>query len=213
MEIRSQKIYWDQVSAEKRFAHPLRLDWLASHFSFEQSILDFGCGYGRILSKLDRSGYRSAVGADFSDGMLRRCHQLSPHLKIVQADAQRLPFTDNSYDAVLLFAVLTALPVSDQQRRLFSEVQRILRRGGLIYISDLLLNADSRNLDRYERYADQFGTYGIFQLPEGVVVRHHSEAWIRSLTEMFDCIEYEPFTAATMNGHSSAAFQYLGRLR
>lgn len=105
------------------------------------------------------------------------------------------------------------MPMEDQQRALFSEAERILCPGGHVYISDLLLNADRRNVDRYEKFAEQFGTYGVFQLPEGVIVRHHTEEWIRSLTAAFDCLEYERFTATTMKGHSSAAFQYLGRLR
>jgi ubiquinone/menaquinone biosynthesis C-methylase UbiE len=212
MEVRSQKPYWDSVAGEKRFDHPLRLGWLASHFLTGQTILDCGCGYGRLLGELTQNGYRNIVGADFSDGMLRKCRQLSPGLTLVQADAETLPFMDGSFDAVLLFAVLTSMPFKDQQRALFSGVQRILRRGGLIYISDLLLNTDRRNVDRYQRFAEQFGTYGIFELPEGVIVRHHTEEWIRSLTAAFDCLEYETFTARTMNGHSSAAFQYLGRL-
>ncbi len=42
-------------------------------------------------------------------------------------------------------------------------------------------------------------------------MRHHSEDWIQSLTAFFDRLLYEPFTVATMNGNSSAAFRYLGR--
>ena len=92
------------------------------------------------------------------------------------------------------------------------EIRRVLRPGGVVYISDLLLNSDPRNLERYHQFATQFGTFGIFQLPEGVVVRHHSEEWIRILTEGFTALKYERFSVTTMNGNESLAFQYLGRL-
>jgi hypothetical protein len=82
----------------------------------------------------------------------------------------------------------------------------------VVYISDLLLNGDARNLQRYNQFAGEFGTYGIFRLPEGVVVRHHSEEWIRTLTEGFTALKFERFTVTTMNGNKSVAFQYLGRL-
>jgi ubiquinone/menaquinone biosynthesis C-methylase UbiE len=213
MEIRSQNHYWDGVGSEKRFAHPLRIDWLASHFSARQTILDCGCGYGRLIDQLALSGYHNVVGADFSQGMLRRCRDLHTVLPLVQSEAETLPFKNSSFDAVLLFALLTCMPMENQQRAILAEAQRILRADGLIYISDFLLNSDPRNLMRYAEFAEQFGTYGIFQLPEGAILRHHSEERIRSLTAAFDCLEYEPFTAETMNGHSSAAFQYLGRLR
>jgi len=103
--------------------------------------------------------------------------------------------------------------MESEQRGLFAEVERILRPSGLVYISDLLLNTDSRNTIRYKQFAEHFGSYGVFQLPEGVVVRHHAEDFIESLTQVFDRVEYETFTVTTMNGNTSAAFQYLGRLR
>ena len=84
--------------------------------------------------------------------------------------------------------------------------------GGLVYISDLLLNSDARNVGRYQQFVREFGTYGAFRLPEGVVVRHHSAEWIRSLTANFTQLKYERFTVTTMNGNQSEAFQYLGRL-
>jgi ubiquinone/menaquinone biosynthesis C-methylase UbiE len=211
--MQSQRDYWDGVAGEKSFSHPLRPEWLEAHFTVGHSILDCGCGYGRVLEELTQKGYHHAVGADFSGGMLEQCRLLHPHLTVVQTDGETLPFKDGSFDAVLLFAVLTSLPMDSQQHALFSEIERVLRPSGMVYISDLLLNTDARNLARYERFAGQFGAYGIFQLPEGVIVRHHSEEWIRALTAAFDGVEYEPFTVQTMNGHESAAFQYLGRRR
>ena len=214
MELRSQRNYWDRAATEKRFQHPLRLAWLEFHLA-GRLILDCGCGYGRLLAELVQCGYGNPVGADFSGGMLRQCKILHPgmDLRVVQADGKTLPFTDHTFDAVLLFTLLTSMPMESEQRSLVAEVQRILRPSGLVYISDLLLNTDSRNVNRYNQFADQFGTYGIFRLPEGVVVRHHSEDWIRSLTETFESLEYERFTVTTMNGNTSAAFQYLGRVR
>ena len=83
---------------------------------------------------------------------------------------------------------------------------------GLVYISDLLLNSDDRSIERYRQHAAAIDAYGIFTLPEGVTVRHHSESWIRELTVGFTQIKYEKFTVTTMNGNPSAAFQYLGRI-
>jgi ubiquinone/menaquinone biosynthesis C-methylase UbiE len=214
MELRSTRQFWDRAASEKRFQHPLRLARLDSHLAGRR-ILDCGCGYGRLLAELAASGYRDAVGTDFSEGMLRQCNILYSdlNLRLVQSDGKTLPFRDHAFDAVLLFTLLTSMPMESEQRGLFAEVQRVLRPRGIVYISDLLLNTDSRNVDRYKQFAERFGTYGMFRLPEGVVVRHHSEDWIQCLTEGFDCLEYEPFTVTTMNGNASSAFQYLGRLR
>ena len=167
MELRARQRYWNQVAGEKTFQHPLRLDWLDSHLSGRRDILDCGCGQGRLLAELSRRGYDHAVGVDFAEAMLRRSQVLHPDLslRLVQIDGRTLPFRDDSFDAVLLFTLLTCMPMDTEQRGLFGEVQRVLRPSGLVYISDLLLNADSRNVSRYEEFADQFGVYGVFRLP------------------------------------------------
>jgi SAM-dependent methyltransferase len=203
--------YWDRVAFEKRFTHPLRLEWLSKYLDQEARILDYGCGYGRILEELVRGGYSNSVGADFSEAMIRRSRSMLPHVNLVQTDGHLLPFRERAFDAVVLFAVLTCIPSDKDQRRLLTEVFRVLRPGGLLYISDLLLNSDRRNVERYERDAKRFGVYGIFELPEGVIVRHHHPEWIEELTDRFVRLEYAPFSVETMNGNPSAAFQYLGR--
>jgi SAM-dependent methyltransferase len=206
-----QVAYWDSVAGEKRFWHPLHLAWLTRHIDSKERILDFGCGYGRTLGEFVCAGYRNVVGVDFSFRMLACCRSQLPHVKLVHNYGQTIPLQKHSIDLALLFAVLTCIPRSDDQRELLREIRRVLRPGGLLYISDLLLNRDQRNLERYDRCAARYGTYGIFDLPDGVVVRHHQKEWIEELTAPFSQLESETFEATTMNGHKSAAFQYLGR--
>ncbi len=203
--------YWDRVAPEKRFSHPLRLDWLAKHLTNPSpAILDYGCGYGRVLAELTAAGHTHTFGVDFSRGMLARARDEAPAATVLCNDGCGLPFQTNSLDLVLLFAVLTCIPDSENQRALLSEVERVLRPGGLIYISDLLVNSDDRNRERYERFRETYDCYGPFQLPEGVVVRHHQSDWIEELTAPFQYVEYAPFKVTTMNENLSNAFQYLG---
>lgn len=208
----SQVSYWDRVAAEKQFSHPLRLDWLSQYLKNPlATILDYGCGYGRTLAELSRAGYTRVVGTDFSEAMLGRARREVPHSMLVRNDGSALPIRSESIEAVLLFAVLTCIPNDNDQRVVLSEVERVLRPGGLLYISDLLVNNDLRNRDRYEQWAERYKCYGVFELPEGVVVRHHRKQWIEEITRPFHHLEYEPFDVTTMNGNVSAAFQYLGR--
>jgi ubiquinone/menaquinone biosynthesis C-methylase UbiE len=130
---------------------------------------------------------------------------------LVRNDGFSLPFENDCFDAVLLFAVLTCIPDNKSQRLLLTEIARVLRQGGLLYISDLLINTDPRNCERYEQYAAIYDCYGVFELPEGVVVRHHEKEWMEKLMSSFQQLEYEPFKVTTMNGNASAAFQFLGR--
>jgi ubiquinone/menaquinone biosynthesis C-methylase UbiE len=172
-----------------------------------------GCGYGRTLKELAQTGFSHCVGIDFSAAMLARCRSEAPEALLVRNDGDSLPLKSESIDAILLFAFLTCIPHGERQKALIDEARRILRPGGLLYISDLLINTDERNRKRYAEYEEKYGCYGVFELPEGVVVRHHSEEWVAEITRPFEQLKYEEFTVTTMNGNASAAFQYLGRMR
>src|SRR5215469_13286111 len=141
-----QTDYWDRVASQKRFSHPLRLEWLLQHLKLQSRILDYGCGYGRLLNQLSEAGYVNTVGMDLSDKMLMQCRWQDPHLTLVRNDGLTLPFRDRAFDAVFLFTVLTCIPSDDDQRTLLAEVRRVLRPEGILYISDLLINTDVRNL-------------------------------------------------------------------
>jgi len=211
-DITLQVGYWNRVAREKWFSHPLRLDWLVKHSNEQARILDYGCGYGRTLADLSEAGYANLAGVDFSAAMLARAQaELPGHPSLVRNDGHSLPFKNQCFDVVLLFAVLTCIPDGKKQQSLVAEAERVLRAGGLLYISDVLINNDERNRERYEKYSEAYGCYGVFELPEGVVVRHHEREWIEEITSSFRQLEYEPFTVTTMNGNQSAAFQYLGR--
>ena len=204
--------YWNRVASEKRFSHPLNLEWLRrAPNSTSPLIVDCGCGYGRTLNELKQTGFTNVVGVDFSIAMLSRCRETCTDPLLICNDGRSLPLKSNSIDVVLLFAVLTCIPDSTEQRNQIAEVHRILKPNGLIYISDLLINTDERNRERYEQDAARYNCYGVFELPEGVVVRHHQKEWIDELTSSFEPVEFNRFEVKTMNGNNSAAFQYLGR--
>jgi len=172
-DARASVSYWDRVACEKRFSHPLHLEWLKRYTGPQARIVDFGCGYGRTLGELLHAGYENTIGVDFSFRMLTRCRSEFPGLRLVQNSGQTIPLRQDSVDVVLLLAVLTCIPSDEGQLELISEIRRVLHPGGLLFISDLLLNGDSRNRERYERFAEEYGIYGVFELPEGVVLRHY----------------------------------------
>jgi SAM-dependent methyltransferase len=210
VDLNSQYEYWNTAGTQKPFAHPLNLRSVRQWVSDESCILDYGCGYGRVLGELFNEGYENLIGLDFSPAMIAAARAQYPEITFEVVESSTIPLPDASVDGVLLFSVLTCIPTNEGQRALLREVHRVLSRGGLLYISDLWLQEDERNLTRYARDEQKYGVYGVFDLPEGVTVRHHDPAWIETLTSDFEMVALDHLDVVTMNGNPAKAFQWFG---
>ncbi len=96
-----------------------------------QDVLDLCCGTGDIARMFLPQA--RVVGADFTDEMLRVAETRTDHVRWVQADALRLPFADEVFDAVSIGYGLRNL--ADIERGL-REVLRVLRPGGRLVTLD-----------------------------------------------------------------------------
>lgn len=213
-DLGGQVAYWDGVGATKVFTHPVEIGWLAG-VSRNARVLDYGCGYGRVMAELSEYGFSDVSGVDPSPALVARGCRLWPDLRLAVLESPpNLVCASASFDVVLLFAVLTCVPDDDAQRALIAEVSRVLVPGGLLYVSDLVLQDDERNRGRYAAYAEQFaGPYGVFATDDGAVCRHHNLAELRALLSTFDLVDQRRVEVTTMNGHPSQAVQLLARKR
>jgi SAM-dependent methyltransferase len=193
----SQTEYWNRAASDREFTHPLDFERFKRVVSPEARILDHGCGYGRICHRLRKAGYRNVIGIDTADGMIREGMRRFPELDLRHITAAFPSFPAESFDVVLLFAVLTCIPSDKGQQRLIASIERTLRIGGILYVSDYFLQADQRNRERYERFEPEFETYGVFELSDGAVLRHHTRVWIEALLAGFRAISLEEMVAPT----------------
>ena len=90
-------------------------------------VLDVGCGAGQTLiaSCLDCSCF----GVDIDMDALKVGGRLTQAARFACADAEKLPFADNSFDWVL---ARVSLPFTNIARSL-SEIYRVLRPGGCLW--------------------------------------------------------------------------------
>jgi SAM-dependent methyltransferase len=100
---------------------------------FDRS-LEIGAGTGYFSLNLLQTGVVThATCTDISPGMVAtlaaNAQRLGLEVRAARADAESLPFADDSFDLVLGHAVLHHLP---NLRRAFSEFHRVLRPGGRI---------------------------------------------------------------------------------
>ncbi|SCY49493.1 class I SAM-dependent methyltransferase [Desulfoluna spongiiphila] len=206
-----QTTYWDSVASEKTFSHPVHAETFRKWVRPEEKILDYGCGYGRTCAELTNNGYRHVTGVDISRQMITRGLAANPALDLRHNDAEALPFPHHSFSACTLLAVLTCIPTDAGQRQVIGEIARVLRPGGVLYLSDYPLQSDERNTARYRQHEAEYEKYGVFGLPEGAVVRHHEMPWIHELLSSFELLQEQTIEVATMNGNKATIFQIIAK--
>ena len=97
-----------------------------------ERVLDLAAGTGVSTQELARSG-ATAIGADFSVGMLRAGRRARPSVPLVAADALALPFADNSFDAVTIsFGLRNIVDPAAALR----ELARVTRPGGRLVVCE-----------------------------------------------------------------------------
>ncbi len=209
--INRQKAYWNKVASDKRFTTSLDRDLFQSLVPKEAHIVDYGCGYGRTLNELYGMGYTRLTGFDLAEEMIARGKRQFPRLDLRVTHDNKIDCETASVDVVLLFAVLTCIISDTAQRALIKEIFRVLRPGGLLYVNDFLINDDDRNRRRYQKYSSKYGKYGVFELEEGALLRHHTKSHLDELLTGFHCLHDQKTIFTTMNGNISNGFLYLGR--
>ena len=103
--------------------------------SFE-SILDFGCGCGRMLLWLEELGRKRELhGTDVDPEAIEWCRENIPYAPVAVNGAEPpLPYPDGAFDLVFNHSVFTHIDERRQDLWL-SELQRVVRAGGLLVLS------------------------------------------------------------------------------
>jgi len=111
---------------------------LGREFPCVDKLFVLGCGSGNLLLHYALMGKaKEFYGIDISPGMIEVCRRnaaaLNQQLHLEVADAENLPFADNSFDAVMGHAILHHVPDVD---KVFREVYRVMKPGGFCIFSE-----------------------------------------------------------------------------
>src|SRR5215218_3247000 len=120
-----------------------------------RDVLEVGSGRGGGASFISRYLQpRSITGMDFSPEAVELCsrHRLAPGLAFVCGDAQSMPFSASSFDAVVN---IESSHCYESMDTFLSEVCRVLRPGGRFFFADL------RSVDGVNTLQEHFNACGL----------------------------------------------------
>ncbi|MEM2127510.1 MAG: class I SAM-dependent methyltransferase [Candidatus Bathyarchaeia archaeon] len=97
-------------------------------------ILDLGCGYGYLTAMFrDILKFKKAYGVDIDKDRLETAERVGIEIYNIDLETSTLPFHNNYFDLILATGILNHLKFWDN---IFSEINRVLKKGGLLFISD-----------------------------------------------------------------------------
>ena len=151
-----------------------------------QHALEVGPGPGRTTEIL--KGMAPKLTAVEIDPMLaaRLAERMAgTNVTVVEADATALPFPDAHFDSALSFTMLHHVPTAELQDRLFAEVRRVVRPGGVFVGVDSLDSEGFRSLhvddicvpvppETVERRLRAAGFSNVHMLPNEYVMQFHA---------------------------------------
>ena len=164
-----------------------------------RSILDFGCGCGRVIRRWPQITSAALHGTDINSKLVEWCGRNLPYAKFRSNTLEpRLDYADGMFEFAYALSVFTHIP-EDLQQPWINELRRILRPGGYLLITtqgdEFFSKLDGGERDRYRqgrvvaRFSKAAGT--------NLCSVYHPEAYVRDrLAQSFTWIMSSPRGAA-----------------
>jgi len=121
------------------------LDLFCERVNPEMPVCEIGCGPGEVATYLKYKGL-NLIGIDISEEMIRIAKELNPNIDYRMGDVFHLDFPDSYFSGVIApFLFVNYEP--DEIKKAFTEIQRVLKKEGIFYLSfhagtERILNPD-----------------------------------------------------------------------
>ncbi|MCE8428064.1 MAG: class I SAM-dependent methyltransferase [Candidatus Methanoperedens sp.] len=174
---RFQNIFWD-LNAEDIYEK-----WGKSYGDYDiishlidkynpYSILDVGCGSGRLFKLYKEKKIVEVMGIDISKKALEIAGRDHPEIKTMRLKLEDVDLGDKRFDLVLSNRTLEHIT----KQKIDLVIQKLCSLSNLCYINELT-DSDDENENKYlfkHNYKDIFGKYGFVIIEKG---HHHKQTW------------------------------------
>jgi 2-polyprenyl-6-hydroxyphenyl methylase/3-demethylubiquinone-9 3-methyltransferase len=167
LNVDKKNYYQEKLAAQQlvkcyQIAPPRVQQYLAAEISYViekigpgDKVLDLGCGFGRVMRELAQKA-AAVVGIDNSSASLMLAQEkirCIPNCSLVQANALRLGFKNNSFDVVICIQNgVSAFHVD--QKELIKESLRVTKHEGIVLFSSYSEKFWKHRLEWFQMQAD-----------------------------------------------------------
>ncbi|MCQ6961670.1 class I SAM-dependent methyltransferase [Methanolobus chelungpuianus] len=194
MDTRSHILAWDEEYRHVRWGGPRPVSAVEKEVLPGSLVLDAGCGNGRYLLPLSKK--YDVVGADVSMNALSEARSYlarsDRHAECIASTLTALPFSANSFDAVVCYGVMQHL--FESERTLAAEeIRRVLKPSGILFIE--VFGTDDMRFGGHEVEHNTFLRNG------GIIYHYFTEQELVSLLGGFVQVDLQSIrTEKTFNG-------------
>ncbi len=208
------QIFWNEIGSQKNFDDPIYLEKLMPLISPGSKIVEYGCGYGRLMQILKEKGYQDISGYDYAPKMIERGKKSHPDLDLnLIEESGSVPLEDGCCDLTIMSTILCCTVDKQEQTKVVNEMKRILKSGGIFYLSDFLICDHPRYIEKYNMGYQEYHEWGVYTTDEDITVRHHSTDWIMELLAGLDIQWFEQSDFRTMNNNAARIFHCIASKR
>ncbi|OGM24915.1 hypothetical protein A3D00_00240 [Candidatus Woesebacteria bacterium RIFCSPHIGHO2_02_FULL_38_9] len=209
--------------------------------SRKELIVDVGCGWGRVTTWLYLMGYR-VVGTDINKKEIEKAKKDAKKLIIkgrekeisfqVDDASEHIKLPSNSADGVVVNGVLLAMTTVKDRKSFVSEIHRILKPEGIIYLAEFAQTPDIYNYRKHALITRETGTVVGFKhelkitfkdkTDEGIkalgkpknidyFAHHYTKKELEKLLVRFQILEFNKVKFITRSGIITDGFVIYGR--
>lgn len=180
----TRQYLWDDILIFKKYLHN------------KISVLDVGCGTGRLYQLFQEFQGVDYIGLDQSEGQIAFAQQDFPDNKYIVSEMTSLPLEDQKFDFVFCIATLHHLPDRENRKKALLEIKRVLKPGGYLFMTNWNMNSltAQKTIIKGKWIKDKFGGYIVPWLsPEGEKVgeRYYYGFYLEELKKILEEVGFD----------------------
>ncbi len=150
IELHGKELYntSDRIESSKEISNNI-----SKFIKSPKNILDIGCAFGASINALkDKFSEAFFFGIDPGKESISiaNVNLANNRISFINGFSHDLPYEDNKFDVVIFSMVLQWIP-RKQLIKTISEVDRVLKVGGIVYIQEFLTNKPVTSISRHDK--------------------------------------------------------------